>query len=69
MEEKRYGLTVIQTPFDLTQTDSDSQRAEILFRTLTKFKLFQGRTLALLASEGKSGLKTIPIMFPPTTTT
>ncbi len=40
---KRYGLTVIQTPSDLTQIDSDSQCAEILFRTLTKFKLFQGK--------------------------
>ncbi len=45
---ERYGLTVIQTPSDLTQIDSDSQRAEILFRTLTKFKLFQGRTLLAL---------------------
>ncbi len=43
---ERYGLTVIQTPSDLTQIDSNSQHAEILFRTLTKFKLFQGRTLS-----------------------
>ncbi len=45
---ERYGLTVIQTPSDLTEIDSDSQRTEILFRTLTKFKLFQGRTLLAL---------------------